>query len=381
MPVNIQTDIFIVGGGPAGAAAALCLLTHTSCKVAIAEASAFDNLRVGEHVDASMFQLLEYLGIPRDALDDAGIQEGYNSEAAWGSDRIVSRHSIYTTEGRSYQLDRQLFDPFLAEQVATRGGQAFPRTKALQYQQNEEGHWTILLQHETQGQFQVHAKFLIDATGRQAQVCRHLGIPGKQYDQLTGIGAYLQFDTAHVPEQKILLETTPEGWWYYASLPGNRLAVTFFTDSDLIKKHQWHHPDNWNRLLAATKHLVPLIHGSHAYGRPWVKNAFTQFTDTASIPNFLAVGDAALSFDPISSMGLGFAISSACHAALAANSQLQGDSSGITHYQHDLQEHFSKYLQLRASFYKKEQRWMESPFWERRIKSITDTVSADTDHR
>lgn len=380
MQSDIYTDIFIVGGGPAGTAAALCLLTHTTCKVVLAEASAYDNVRVGEHVDASIFRQLEYLDIPRKAFDHTGIQEGYNSEAAWGSDRLISRHSIYTTEGRSYQLDRHLFDPFLATEVATRGGQLFPRTRALQYQQTADGHWTVLLQHETKGQFHVHAKFLIDATGRQAQVCRHLGTPGNRYDQLTGIGAYLQSDATHPPEQKILLETTPEGWWYYATMPGNRLAVTFFTDSDLIKKYQWQQHYNWNRLLAATKHLLPLTRGSHAYGKPWVKNAFTQITDTASIKNFLAAGDAALSFDPISSMGLGFAISSACHAALAANLYLQGDSAGSINYRKDLQQHFRHYLQLRASFYRKEQRWTEAPFWERRIKRMPDTISTDPDN-
>lgn len=372
---SIHTDIFITGGGPAGTAAALCLLGHTTRKVVVAEASAYSNIRVGEHVDASIFQLLEYLGIPRHAFDDTGIQEGYNSEAAWGSDRLVARHSIYTTEGRSYQLDRHLFDPFLAAQVAERGGQLFPRTRALQYQQNADGHWTILLQHETKGQFEVHAKFLIDATGRQAQVCRHLGIPGKRYDQLTGIGAYLRSDVKHMPEQKILLETTPEGWWYYATMPGDRLVATFFTDSDLVKKNQWQLPGHWNRLLASTKHLLPLTRGCHAYGKPWVKNAFSQMTDTTAIKNFLAAGDAALSFDPISSMGIGFAISSACHAALAADLQLQHDGAGIVSYHKDLQQHFQNYLRIRASFYNREQRWREAPFWERRLKRMSDTVS------
>lgn len=373
---SIYTDVFITGGGPAGTAAALCLLTHTTCKVVLAEASAYDNIRVGEHVDASIFQLLEYLGVPRSAFDETGIQEGYNSEAAWGSDRLVSRHSIYTTEGRSYQLDRHLFDPFLATQVAARGGQLFPRTRALQYQQSTDGHWTILLQHETKGQFEVYAKFLVDATGRQAQVCRHLGIPGKRYDRLTGIGAYLQPDTTHMPEQKILLETTQDGWWYYASMPGNKLVATFFTDSDLVKKYQWQQPDNWNRLLASTKHLLPLTRGSHAYGKPWVKNAFTQMTDTSTIKNFLAAGDAALSFDPISSMGIGFAISSACHAALAADLQLRQDASGIAAYHKDLRQHFQQYLQIRTSFYSREQRWETSPFWIRRTERVSDTVSS-----
>ncbi|QJB34878.1 lysine-epsilon-oxidase maturase LodB [Chitinophaga oryzae] len=374
---SIHTDIFITGGGPAGTAAALCLLTHTTCKVVVAEASAYDNVRVGEHVDASIFRLLEYLDIPRNTFDGSGIQEGYNSEAAWGSDRLVSRHSIYTTEGRSYQLDRHLFDSFLAAQVAARGGQLFPRTRALHYQHNADGRWTILLQHETKGQFEVHAKFLMDATGRQAKVCRHLGIPGKKYDQLTGIGAYLQSDTTPTPEQKILLETTAEGWWYYATMPGNRMVATFFTDSDLVKQHLWQQPDNWNRLLASTKHLLPLIRGSHAYGKPWVRNAFTQMTDTSTIKNFLAAGDAALSFDPISSMGIGFAISSACHAALAADQQLQGNAAGIISYHKDLRQHFQQYLQVKASFYRKEQRWKTAPFWIRRTERVSDTASVD----
>jgi hypothetical protein len=163
-------------------------------------------------------------------------------------------------------------------------------------------------------------------------------------------------------------------------MPGNRLVATFFTDSDLIKKHQWHLPGNWNRLLAATQHLLPLTQGSHAFGKPWVKNAFTQMTDTSAVKNFIAAGDAALSFDPISSMGIGFAISAACHAALAANRQLQNDPAGCISYRNDLQQHFRQYLQLRASFYKSEQRWATAPFWKRRTKHIAGAVGTGPDH-
>ncbi|SFE46723.1 Dehydrogenase (flavoprotein) [Chitinophaga sp. CF118] len=367
MASHIQTDVLILGGGPAGAAAALCLLTHTKLRVIIVESGAFEGGRVGEHVEASIFDLLKYLKISREELDKEGIIEGYDSLAAWGSDHITSRHSIYNIEGSSYQLDRDIFDPFLVTQVAARGGQLFPNTKALHFNQAENGDWSVPLRHKTKGNFTIDARFLVDATGRQGQVCRYLGLAREKHDELVGIGAYLHVRHDELLAQRILLETAEQGWWYCATLPGRRLVATLFTDADLTKKHKWQQAVNWTKLLSSTRHLRHLTDGTVAYGKPWVRNAFSQFTETGSRTNFLAVGDAAAAFDPVSSMGIGFAISSACHAAIAIHQFLLGDETGVVLYRGDIAKHYNQYLQLRLSYYKNEQRWQDSPFWQRRL--------------
>ena len=58
-----QIDVLIVGGGPAGTSVALSLLNYSDHTVMLVEQSDLNQMRVGEHVSASIFDLVEYLKI------------------------------------------------------------------------------------------------------------------------------------------------------------------------------------------------------------------------------------------------------------------------------------------------------------------------------
>ncbi len=58
MTSTFETDVLIVGGGPAGSSTALSLLKYSNLEVALIEQSTLNNLRVGEQVNASIFDLL-----------------------------------------------------------------------------------------------------------------------------------------------------------------------------------------------------------------------------------------------------------------------------------------------------------------------------------
>jgi flavin-dependent dehydrogenase len=359
-----QTDVLIVGGGPAGASTALSLLKYSGLTVTIVEQSALDGVRVGEQVNNSLFDLLLYLGIDKADFEPDSFLKGYSNLAAWGSDRLQSRDSIFSNDAGSFQLDRAAFDLKLLAQAAEKGATILPRTKCLHFEQNDNNNeWTVDLVHETKGQWRVQSKFLVDATGRQSNVARKLGIPSVKQDELVAVGAFLTFD-AHQPlKQEIVLETIPQGWWYCATLPNQTMTVTLFTDANSVKENQWHQAKNWQQLLANTVHIKHKLIHAKASSKPWVKNAFSQITTSTGKPHFIAVGDAAASFDPISSMGLGFAISSACHAARALMDCDKGNSSAIGHYQGNIETIFNNYLSLKRQFYSKEQRWADAAFW------------------
>lgn len=57
-----RVDVAIVGGGPAGTAAALALLRFTRHKVVMVEGTCYDQPRIGETVSSAALPLLEYLG-------------------------------------------------------------------------------------------------------------------------------------------------------------------------------------------------------------------------------------------------------------------------------------------------------------------------------
>jgi 2-polyprenyl-6-methoxyphenol hydroxylase-like FAD-dependent oxidoreductase len=81
---------------------------------------------------------------------------------------------------------------------------------------------------------------------------------------------------------------------------------------------------------------------------------------------WLAVGDAACSFDPLSSHGVTWALESGLAAARALDASFRGDRRALDDYADRVEAAFHNYLQARADFYGRERRWPDSPFWRRR---------------
>ena len=82
---------------------------------------------------------------------------------------------------------------------------------------------------------------------------------------------------------------------------------------------------------------------------------------------WIAAGEAAVGFDPLSSMGIGYAIASGIQAARIAAGTLGGDREHAQLFAADVRRHYDAYLARRQAYYAIEQRWPESPFWKRRI--------------
>jgi flavin-dependent dehydrogenase len=81
---------------------------------------------------------------------------------------------------------------------------------------------------------------------------------------------------------------------------------------------------------------------------------------------WLAAGDAAMAFDPLSSQGISQALESGALAGEAVNRHLKQDPAALPQYAAQMRRVFSRYAQLYAGYYGREQRWPDSTFWKRR---------------
>jgi flavin-dependent dehydrogenase len=83
-----------------------------------------------------------------------------------------------------------------------------------------------------------------------------------------------------------------------------------------------------------------------------------------------AAGDAATSFDPLSSHRLTHALETGRLAGLAACAALAGEDEPLAAYGRHLSRHADESEVLRNSYYETEARWPESPFWARRRRWV-----------
>jgi flavin-dependent dehydrogenase len=86
--------------------------------------------------------------------------------------------------------------------------------------------------------------------------------------------------------------------------------------------------------------------------------------------NWLLTGDAATTWDPLSGQGICKALDSGIRAADAIDRALNGDDLGLNEYGRWSRTGFTDYLSTRSKYYRAEQRWPDSPFWQRRQRAI-----------
>jgi flavin-dependent dehydrogenase len=349
----------IVGGGPAGSAAGLSLRSHApGLSVVQIEASAYTSPRIGETLPPPSRRLLEHLGV-WEAFRRQGHAPVVGTTAAWGAAITQENDFLFNRHGDGWHLDRTAFDSMLAGEAERRGARRI-ESRVIEADR-EDGGWRLSLLNGPD----LRARFLIDATGSSATFARKLGARFVAADRLTGFVRF--FEDRYGNDPRSLVEAFEDGWWYTAGLPGGLRIAACMTDADLARRLRLGDPESWSRRLDAAEQVRARLQGARPQGDIVVRAACSRRLDPAVGEGWLAVGDAASVFDPLSSSGITKALRSGIFASYAIGDLLvQGDDRGLERYRRYVEDEFQGYCRVRARYYAEERRWPESEFWQRR---------------
>jgi len=365
-----EVGAVVVGGGPAGAVAAL-VLARRGVRVTVLESRPAPGAKVGECLPPSLTPLLRHLGL-EDLLARDGHLRSHGNRFAWGSPRLGERPFLAGLQGDGWHVDRGRFESRLADRAVAAGADWRWGWRLLGCERTGS-RWKLDLSRSDGGRTEMEtmsADFLADATGRPARVARRLGARRVRYDRLIGVSALLA-SPAPAADTYTLVEATPDGWWYSALLADGRLAAAFMTDVDLLDRRlAAGDPDAWKKSLAASEMTRERIE-AHSYtlaASPRALPAESSRLDTITGDGWLALGDAAAAYDPLSSHGIGSAMGSGYYAGHAIADLLAGQTADVVEsaYRGALQDAYGAYLDLQRRHYAAERRWPESLFWQRR---------------
>ncbi|POZ50752.1 NAD(P)/FAD-dependent oxidoreductase [Methylovulum psychrotolerans] len=357
-------DAVIVGAGPAGAATALTL-AKAGQRVLLADAAS-KAFRIGEGLPPSARSLLRELGVLENFLAD-GHRLSHGSLSAWGSAQLHCQDFFRHLQGQGYQLDRRRFEQLLWVAVCAAGAELRQDTR-IEVLAHPPGQDFALNAHQSGLTVPLQCRWLVDAGGRRSRIARGQGSTRHAADRLAAFYSVLQTTEAGDYDGRTWLEATPAGWWYSALLPTGGRLVAYLTDLDLADKRQLLSVAGFTGHLAQTRHLSALC-AQHRYAvctKPQGVDASSGRLDQFIGRQWLAVGDAALSFDPLSSQGIANALYTGIQAGQAITAALNGNPQAPVAYARHLGDIYQAYLQNRHYYYGLENRWAELPFWRRR---------------
>jgi flavin-dependent dehydrogenase len=333
-------DVAIAGGGPAAAAAAL-LLARAGARTIIIERGDDRGDKPGESLAPAAKPVLERLGVWDDLTRD-GHLPCHGNRSVWGSDRVDELPFVFSPYGHGWHLDRRRFERRLNEHACSAGATRLTGTTVTAVHRAGSA-WRLSC-----GANAIEADVVIDATGRASRIARMLGARRVLHDPLVAVVAFLE-STSPDRDSYTFVEAAEHGWWYTAPLPSNRLAAMFVTDPPA-------------RPFAPSGHTRDRIE-SHRYrltAPPRVVDAGSARLDRFAGDRWLAIGDAAMSLDPLSSHG----IAAALHGGMLAAEAILG---GAAHrYATAMETMWDAYTSMRRAFYAEERRWPGRGFWARR---------------
>ena len=309
-----------------------------------------------------MRNMLEYFDV-WDSFQSENPLDAFSSKALWGSEELSVTDYLFTIHGSGWHLNRVAFDRMMNEKFEEQGGCLMTNTKFLKAESHENG-WKV---HIRSGEEEtLFAKYIVDASGRKGSFVNNQKTVRVSDDQLIGIGCFGNIQPETQMEQSILIEAVEYGWWYSAPTPSNKMSVILMTDLDLVGELKAAKRDTWMRLLESTQMTSKRLKDVEFSDNPRSFLAHSSKLTIAGEENWLSVGDALSSHDPLSSSGIPHALGSGAFAGRVVVSSLMGNHSVLQDYSNEISNQYLSYLKTKGDYYAYEQRWPESKFWKRR---------------
>ena len=397
-------DAIIVGAGPAGAATAITL-ARSGARVLMLEKRTNLSASLGESLPPAAIGMVEhYLGPINDLLAQTpsiGLTKTSGNVSCWESDTPETSDFFFTAKGFGLCVERQRFDEALRQSACAAGVTLKYGVSVTACERTTDGSgWRIQVDEgspeppsmPTQSYYS--SKFLVDCTGRRAAIAAMLGVQRSYDDSLFAFAQKFVSTSGADNDLYTRIEASQDGWWYSNRLPVPKAE----RDDDKTERLLVLHADKGSdvaKLAASTTGMMTLLgkqsthlaeylerYGYQPVGRVRGAAAGSERLHEFCGDGWLAVGDAAQAYDPLSSQGIFKALRSGNMAGQMIHYSLKNQASDndktaffMKRYAQEQAQLWANYVEQRTHYYASQRRWAAQDFWSSRQQSTTHSVS------
>jgi 2-polyprenyl-6-methoxyphenol hydroxylase-like FAD-dependent oxidoreductase len=324
----LETDILIIGAGPAGCLAA-ALLQREGFRIHIVEKQAFPRFVIGESMLPCSMNLLAEAGL-LDAIEKQNFMRKYGAVFLRGDETCNFDFSNQFGDGYkyTYQVTRADFDQALADTVAARGVEILYRhgVDAVDFSPT---HATATVTGPDNEPREIKAKFILDCSGfgrvlpRLLQLERPSNFPNREslFAHVTG-----DIRPPAREEGKVWVCMHPSGAWIWI-IPFNngKTSVGIVGDPEFFAKFTGTPEEQLRAIVMSDPNAAKRLANMEIVMPPQHVRGYACAVTSVHGPRFALVGNATEFLDPIFSSGVALALSSAQRAAQVLTRQLRGE--------------------------------------------------------
>lgn len=218
MSTTVETDVLIVGSGPAGASAALALSTYGVPNTVVTRYASLADTPRAHITNQRTMEVLRDLGVEQDVVAQATPQhlmgnttfctslagEELGRVRSWGNDPLVQAEHELASPTRMCDMPQHLMEPVLVNAAVARGTRLRFQNEYLSHTQDADGVTATVRDRLRGDTYEIRAKYLIGADGGRSKVAEDAGLPmGGQMGVAGSINIVFEADltryTAHRP--------------------------------------------------------------------------------------------------------------------------------------------------------------------------------------
>ncbi|SDM09828.1 Dehydrogenase (flavoprotein) [Oryzisolibacter propanilivorax] len=314
-PQDAHCDVLVVGGGPAGSTVAT-LLAERGHRVVVLDKDRHPRFHIGESLLPANLPLFERLGLAEEMR-----AIGMHKPGA----EFVSPHHEHTqtfvfadawdkSMPHAYQVKRAEFDELLLTNAARRGAEVHQGSRATAVEFTPDGGVQVDAKHGDGTLKRWHARFLIDASGRDTFLANRFRIKERN-PQHTSAAVYAHFSHARrhegLAEGNISIFWFEHGWFWFIPMSADTTSVGMVTWPHHMKSRAGR---SLEQFLADNIAACPALAERLAQAQRITEvEATGNFSYSASRnhgSNYLMLGDAYAFVDPVFSSGVWLAMNS-----------------------------------------------------------------------
>jgi flavin-dependent dehydrogenase len=324
-----ETDVLIIGAGPAGTVAAASL-HRDGFRPLVIEKHHFPRFVIGESLLPRTMDLLKEV----DLLDAVEAKKFiHKTGAVFRRGEQVCDFDFMNQSGDgwkyTFHVPRAEFDKTLADTVAARGVQMLfgSGVKGVTFPNN---HAAVTIENDQGERSQINARFVLDCSGYGRVLPRLLDLEApSKYPMRESLFAHVTGDKRPVgrDEGKIWICMHQGGAWIWIiPFSDGKTSVGVVAEPEFLAKYPGDTEAQLRAVLMSEPNTATRLRDMQIVFQPQRIKGFACSVKTLFGPRFALAGNATEFLDPIFSSGVTLAMESGLRAAQVAARQLRGES-------------------------------------------------------